>query len=534
MSLVQSTIKPVKGGTIGGTNQSTGALIPTTEGTTTFGGSSSLMGLAWTPGDVNASNFGVAISVSSNASFAISHYLKATNFGFSIDSGATITGIEFDVKWKSAGNGTSSGVVSVNLVTATVYYTPPSSSASAGTAVVAAVGVAASVTISGAATPAATSAASSSLAPAPTTTLGSLSVSDATATLAVVSVAPAVSLSGSGLTAAAGTAAVGVAATDLGLESGNVAGSADASVRCPSPVIDLSGIARSAGTGIVGVVGVAPSVTLAAVSLAAGTAVVGVAPGSTPGVSFPWLAPDVAVGAVSVAPTRTVSGATAPAATAPATGVVAVAPTPIVGGTIYMIYANDGAGGVVDYAAPIGTTSALTFTTGTLAADSDWTFAVRAKNAYGEETNTDARTRVILDSGRNDVTSLPLAPTQLTARPLASGGMRVEWSYPYPRATNQPTGFHVYHDAGTGTVDYATVRATVNFGLASLPSGYATAGFLSPHYRADLSGLSDGTAYKFGVRAFNAAAEEGNTDIVTATADATAPSSVDSLAGVAA
>ncbi|WP_369678271.1 hypothetical protein, partial [Enterococcus faecium] len=48
--------------------------------------------------DINNSGFGVVVSITSNTP-TVSHYLKATNFGFSIPGGATINGIlaEFNI-----------------------------------------------------------------------------------------------------------------------------------------------------------------------------------------------------------------------------------------------------------------------------------------------------------------------------------------------------------------------------------------------------------------------------------------------------
>ena len=50
---------------------------------------------------------------------------------------------------------------------------------------------------------------------------------------------------------------------------------------------------------------------------------------------------------------------------------------------------------------------------------------------------------------------------------------------------------------------------------------------------ADLSGLTDGTVYSVGVRAFNASGEEANTTSAGVTADATGPRPVDLLVATA-
>lgn len=90
--LIEHSIRLVKGGTIQGDDKSTGAEIPGTDTYISYGASDNLWGLEWGDTDINANDFGVVFS-SRVAGSTISHYLKATNFGFSIPSGATINGI---------------------------------------------------------------------------------------------------------------------------------------------------------------------------------------------------------------------------------------------------------------------------------------------------------------------------------------------------------------------------------------------------------------------------------------------------------
>ena len=81
-----SSVKIIKGGTVTGTDQSTGATWSTSPGTRTYGGSGNLWGTSLTPSDVNGANFGIAYSAT------------------------TLT------------NGV---VVSIDSITVTVYYTLP-------------------------------------------------------------------------------------------------------------------------------------------------------------------------------------------------------------------------------------------------------------------------------------------------------------------------------------------------------------------------------------------------------------------------
>jgi hypothetical protein len=63
VNIADNLVRLVVGGAIAGQNKASGAAWTTTDTTITYGGPSDLWGLALTPADVNASNFGAAISV---------------------------------------------------------------------------------------------------------------------------------------------------------------------------------------------------------------------------------------------------------------------------------------------------------------------------------------------------------------------------------------------------------------------------------------------------------------------------------------
>lgn len=185
----------------------------------------------------------------------------------------------------------------------------------------------------------------------------------------------------------------------------------------------------------------------------------------------------------------------------------------------YNIYANNGRGGPVDYATPIGRTTSLTFNPPALAAPSDNTFAVRAFDASTglEESNTDARVRIIIDSLGADVTALPNAPNALSVRSASGGGGLISWTYNPIGQGGAPLGFYVYLSPGTSPV-YGRPIASIPFVSGKVD------------YRFDVTGLADGASYVAAVRAFNSIGVENNT---TATglivADSTAPNNVDQL-----
>lgn len=188
---------------------------------------------------------------------------------------------------------------------------------------------------------------------------------------------------------------------------------------------------------------------------------------------------------------------------------------------VYTIYANDGAGGPIDYDNAIDSTQDLTWTSDALAYAGEWRFGVRVSSLTTglQEKNIDAATTLILDAAGVDITRRPKAPVAVRVFPLAGGTCRVEWAYPYSDTLTRPTGFRVFIGSPS-TVDYGAVVAT---------KAYSGSG----SYAVDLDGFTDATTYVVGVRAYNATAEEPNTLSVSFVADATGPTAVTSLTATA-
>lgn len=190
--------------------------------------------------------------------------------------------------------------------------------------------------------------------------------------------------------------------------------------------------------------------------------------------------------------------------------------------TQYHIYANDGNGGPVDYTTAVATVDGLTYSPAALGAPSDNTFAVRASDTDSglEETNTDVRVRIVIDGAGADISGLPNPPVHLAAHAAAGGAASVDWAYSPAGQGGRPTGFHVWLAAG-GTVDYESPpAATVSY----------TGSILGPWlFTAGLAGLTDGTLYTVGVRAYNGSGTEANTDTVQVTGKSSGPAEVDNL-----
>jgi hypothetical protein len=155
----------------------------------------------------------------------------------------------------------------------------------------------------------------------------------------------------------------------------------------------------------------------------------------------------------------------------------------------YYIYSNDGRGGDVDYATPVATTTALTFTVEPLVAPSDNTFAVRAFDTTTgiEEANTEVRVRVLIDPAGNEVTARPNPVNGLSARRTAGGTCWVSWGYDSTGQGGPPSQFAVTLIPGP-----ASPVATVDY----LPG--------VPDYGCSLSGLVPGNSYTIAVQTIGA------------------------------
>ena len=162
-------------------------------------------------------------------------------------------------------------------------------------------------------------------------------------------------------------------------------------------------------------------------------------------------------------------------------------------------------------------------TSSTLSYPGTWSFGVRAFDTVSglEEANLDCAITIELDASGNDITNQPQPPAALRALAMAGGAIRVEWRYPPTTGPRTPSGFHIYIGA-SGAPNYTVPATTI---------GYASG--ISNTFVANLSGLTDSVTYKIGVRAYNATAEEANTNTVTVAADSTGPSAVVGLTGIA-
>jgi len=114
----------------------------------------------------------------------------------------------------------------------------------------------------------------------------------------------------------------------------------------------------------------------------------------------------------------------------------------------YHVYGNDGQGGSINYTKVVATIAAASlgsFTTGPLGSPSDNSFAVRAFDDVSgvEEANTDARVRVVIDAGGQDVSARPNAVVGLSVRWAVGNACLVSWGSPSAGQGGAPTQFNV-------------------------------------------------------------------------------------------
>lgn len=190
--------------------------------------------------------------------------------------------------------------------------------------------------------------------------------------------------------------------------------------------------------------------------------------------------------------------------------------------TQYHVYANDGAGGPIDYGTVVATTASLTWASGALAYPGDWRFGVRAFDTVSglEESNVDAAVRLVLDATGVDITGRPAPVASLAVATVVGGSLRVTW-FPASHATPRPTGYRVWCQGG----------ASVNFALA--PDATVPFDGAATVFAATIGPLTSGADYAVAVRAYAGSTDDGSTAFVLAVPDGDGPDPVDDLTAVA-
>jgi hypothetical protein len=146
-------------------------------------------------------------------------------------------------------------------------------------------------------------------------------------------------------------------------------------------------------------------------------------------------------------------------------------------------------------------------------AETSYVYQLTAINGGGVENVSDATTaRVDFDASGQWSGLRPNSVTDLRVGPVSDGRFRLQWIYTAEGQQAEPSEFRIYHDAGSGTVDFQTIVATVADHVGRYHHSYTSESF------------AHGTRLKFAVRAASAeGVEEDNANVVFGWADAVAP-----------
>lgn len=197
------------------------------------------------------------------------------------------------------------------------------------------------------------------------------------------------------------------------------------------------------------------------------------------------------------------------------------------GGATVNVYSNGGSGDI-DYTTPEASSQTSPWTSAALTGPGTFRYAVRAVSGAREEKNL-SYIEFELDAAADEVLR-PGEPYGLRVTPAAGGTFTVEGFYDPRRPTVNGrqaaaiSTLEIYHDNGTGTMDWnsAIGTATLSAAVGAYVFSYTTGAY------------AHGTSVKFGARAVSASATAGsNTDTETGVADANAPAAPTSLAGTA-
>ncbi len=142
-----------------------------------------------------------------------------------------------------------------------------------------------------------------------------------------------------------------------------------------------------------------------------------------------------------------------------------------------------------------------------------YTYRLVAVSGGGcEDLIDEVTTQAAFDGAGEWLGARPHAPADLQVTPLSGGRFRLGWTYTPEGEQAAPASFRVYHDAGTGSMNFSQVVGTVDYRRGRL------------HYAFTSESFAEGTRVGFVVRAISAAgAQEPNERVVRGLADAAAP-----------
>lgn len=199
------------------------------------------------------------------------------------------------------------------------------------------------------------------------------------------------------------------------------------------------------------------------------------------------------------------------------------------GGATVNVYSNGGSGGAIDYSSAVASSVTSPWTSSALLANKTYRFGVRADNGSYEEKNLEY-VEFELDGSTNEI-NRPNSPFALEVTPAAGGTFTVTGRYDPRRAVVKGrtppavSAVRIYHDNGTGTMDWITQLGTATLTLGANGIYY---------FRYTTAAYGHGTTVTFGARAVTSGGTtDSNLLTDSAVADATAPSPPTALAGSA-
>jgi len=185
----------------------------------------------------------------------------------------------------------------------------------------------------------------------------------------------------------------------------------------------------------------------------------------------------------------------------------------------YNVYHNGGSG-AIDYNTIIDTISYpnLTWTSDALG-DGIWYFGVRSISGNDIEEKNIARVarRIPLVGTPGTVGGPPLAARNVVLQNISIGKVKINFIYVYG---TQADGFYIYHDNGSGTIDFDTPTYTISRG------GTIYQSYLTPRLL-----FAENKIFKFGVRAYNTYGTDGNTNEYSIVVDGVRPERIKSIQG---
>lgn len=118
------TVRLLKDGVLSGTDKGTPTTSIDYTSPDTLGGSADLWGNTLTKADVEDVDFGVAFEVGTTPSgSSVSYQIRATNFGFALPTGATVTGVEWRITYSTFSGGGGTQGYTIEKFELRVHYT---------------------------------------------------------------------------------------------------------------------------------------------------------------------------------------------------------------------------------------------------------------------------------------------------------------------------------------------------------------------------------------------------------------------------